>query len=651
MPTLNWIGKDKVVGHHNDVPYHVLKHQYGYSAEKGQTTEPTHSGNMIIHGDNLLALKSLMPMYEGRIKCIYIDPPYNTGNENWVYNDNVNDPHIKKWLGEVVGKEGEDLSRHDKWLCMMYPRLVLMKKLLSEDGALIISIGFHEFISLITILKELFSTKQIVTITVQTSGGKPSGGFNYQHEYLIFVVDKEFKPLIIDFCGGTNRPPFEGMTLSTFNKTERPNQTYPIFINKKTGKFEGCGKSIKELQDEGYEQDYIDKYVYNYSIAPHDCVAIWPITSKGKECVWRLIPKRIKQDYELGYIKITPNIIRTSKNLYSIQYLPDGVINKINKGILSVISRDNINKTLELSDNSTEGKQIPTIWTEKAFYTVKGSSLLKEILPEAEKKFNYPKPIALIKSVIQIICNSEDIVLDSFAGSGTTGHAIIDLNKSLDYELNFILIEMMDYANNITAERMRRAISGYPFKGKKEEEIYSKKLTAKNILKAEEILKEAEAVSIEKANEYTKISKPKIADNCLKIIGTKIYDDKMEGLGGAFDYYELGAPLFNEDGNLNEEVSIDKIREYIYYAETKLPLLRQQDKDEEFLLDECNRAGYYFYYQTDKATTLSYATLANIVKSKHEMYIIYADRCLLDEKFMTEHHIKFKKIPRDIKRF
>jgi adenine-specific DNA-methyltransferase len=651
MPTLNWIGKDKVVGHHNDVPYHVLEHQYGYSAEKGQTTEPTHSGNMIIHGDNLLALKSLMPMYEGRIKCIYIDPPYNTGNENWVYNDNVNDPHIKKWLGEVVGKEGEDLSRHDKWLCMMYPRLVLMKKLLSEDGALIISIGFHEFISLITILKELFSTKQIVTITVQTSGGKPSGGFNYQHEYLIFVVDKEFKPLIIDFCGGTNRPPFEGMTLSTFNKAERPNQTYPIFINKKTGKFEGCGKSIKELQDEGYEQDYIDKYVYNYSTAPHDCVAIWPITSKGKECVWRLIPKRIKQDYELGYIKITPNIIKTSKNLYSIQYLPDGVINKINKGILSVISRDNINKTLELSDNSTEGKQIPTIWTEKAFYTVKGSSLLKEILPEAEKKFNYPKPIALIKSVIQIICNSEDIVLDSFAGSGTTGHAIIDLNKSLDYELNFILIEMMDYANNITAERMRRAISGYPFKGKKEEEIYSKKLTAKNILKAEEFLKEAESISIEKANEYTKISKPKIADNCLKVIGTKMYDDKMEGLGGAFDYYELGAPLFNEDGNLNEEVGIDKIREYIYYAETKQPLLLQQDKDEEFLLDECNRAGYYFYYQTDKATTLSYATLTNIVKSKHEMYIIYADRCLLDEKFMTEHHIKFKKIPRYIKRF
>lgn len=651
MPTLNWIGKDKVVGHHNDVPYHVLNHKYGYSAENGQTTEPTNSGNMIIHGDNLLALKALMPMYEGRIKCIYIDPPYNTGNENWVYNDNLNDPHIKKWLGEIVGKEGEDLSRHDKWLCMMYPRLALMKKLMSENGAMIISIGFHEVSALVTMLKEIFSTKQIVTVTVQTSGGKPSAGFNYQHEYLIFVVDKEFKPLIIDFCGGNNRSPFEGMTLSTFNKEQRPNQTYPIFINKETGKFEGFGKSVKELQEEGCSIEYINNYAYNYSNAPIGCVAIWPITSKGKECVWRLIPKRLEQDYKLGYIKITHNTNKVSKNIFSIQYLPDGVIKKINAGILTIIDRDCINNTLVLSDNLTEGKQIPTIWTEKGFYTVKGSSLLKEMLPEAEKKFDYPKPIALIKSVLQTVCEPEDIILDSFAGSGTTGHAIIDINNTLGYDLNFILVEMMKYADTITAERIRRAISGYPFKGKKEEELYSKKLTAKNILKAEEFLKEAEAISIEKANEYAKISKPKIADNCLKVIGTKVYDDKMEGLGGAFDYYELGAPLFKADGNLNEEVGIDKIREYIYYAETKQPLLRQQDNKEEYLLDEYNRAGYYFYYKADKTTTLSVETLGEIVKHKHEIYIIYADRCLLDEKFMAEHHIKFKKIPRDIKRF
>ena len=131
MPVLQWIGKDKVINHHLDVPFHVLNRKYSFGGENS-------SRNKIIHGDNLLALKSLLPEYEGRVKCIYIDPPYNTGNEGWVYNDNVNDPRIKKWLGEVVGKEGEDLSRHDKWLCMMYPRLKLLQRLLADESALMI---------------------------------------------------------------------------------------------------------------------------------------------------------------------------------------------------------------------------------------------------------------------------------------------------------------------------------------------------------------------------------------------------------------------------------------------------------------------------------------------------------------------------------
>lgn len=128
MPTLNWIGKEKVVNHHLDVPFYTLEHQYGFHGDKPNDKSETHSGNMIIHGDNLMALKALLPEYEGRVHCAYFDPPYNTGEEKWVYNDNVNDPHIRKWLGEVVGKEGEDLSRHDKWLCMMYPRLVLAQE-------------------------------------------------------------------------------------------------------------------------------------------------------------------------------------------------------------------------------------------------------------------------------------------------------------------------------------------------------------------------------------------------------------------------------------------------------------------------------------------------------------------------------------------
>ena len=157
MPTLEWIGKDKVVNHHQEVPFRILDKKYTFNAENSE--------NMIIHGDNLLALKSLLPQYEGQIDCIYIDPPYNTGNEKWVYNDNVNDPKIKKWLGGVVGQEGEDLSRHDKWLCMMYPRLKILQKLLAKDGIIFISIDDIEYVNLKCACDEIFgSSNRIATL-------------------------------------------------------------------------------------------------------------------------------------------------------------------------------------------------------------------------------------------------------------------------------------------------------------------------------------------------------------------------------------------------------------------------------------------------------------------------------------------------------
>jgi adenine-specific DNA-methyltransferase len=162
MPTLHWIGKNKVINHHQVVPFRVLEHQYGFSAENGQQPAETHSGNMIIHGDNLEALKALLPQYEGKVKCIYIDPPYNTGNESWVYNDNVNDPRLKKWLGQVVGKESEDLSRHHKWLCMMNPRLKLLHKLLADAGAIFISIADNEQAHLKLLCDEIFGAGNFV---------------------------------------------------------------------------------------------------------------------------------------------------------------------------------------------------------------------------------------------------------------------------------------------------------------------------------------------------------------------------------------------------------------------------------------------------------------------------------------------------------
>ena len=189
-----------------------------------------------------------------------------------------------------------------------------------------------------------------------------------------------------------------------------------------------------------------------------------------------------------------------------------------------------------------------------------------------------------------------------------------------------------------------------PFKGKKEEEIYCKKLTPKNIFKAKELLKEAfDAIEVHK-DKYEKIGKPKIDDNCLKVIGTKIYDGQMPGLGGAFDYYELGLPLFDENGFLNEEVETKKIREYIFYSETRSPLVENEQYKATYLLGEYNRTDYYFYYEPKLETTFGPDSLDIIVR-KADSYIVYADICLFSKEELTKMNIIFKKIPRDIHRF
>ena len=410
------------------------------------------------------------------------------------------------------------------------------------------------------------------------------------------------------------------------------------------------GKSLQELIDEGAYIGEKEDYVYDYSIAPEGTVAVWPITSKGKECVWRQIPSRVKSDWDKGYIKVIKNKIDGHPNSFSVQYLPEGLIKKIKKGLLEIIGHEEGKPTLILGENETEGSSVPTIWTEKDFYTVKGTNALKEILPESDKKFDYPKAPDLITTVLQAISKENDIILDSFAGSGTTGQAVLTLNNLDEGDRKFILIEMMEYADTITAERVKRVISGYSYEGEVKEEIYSKKLTLKNLAQGANIIEQAEKVVEENRDRFDKISKPKIADNCLKIIGTKVFEERMDGLGGSFDYYELGEPLFYEDGNLNEKVGINKIRSYIYYTETHEPLVREQDTEYPYLLDYHDGTGYFFYYDANEITTLSHDTL-NIVPKKADHYVIYADVCAISKEQLAQLNITFKKIPRDINRF
>ena len=582
MPTLEWIGKDKVINHHLDVPYRVLERKYSYD-ENGQHEEDNGSENMIIHGDNLDALKALLPRYEGQVKCIYIDPPYNTGNEKWVYNDNVNDPRIKKWLGEIVGKEGEDLSRHDKWLCMMYPRLRLLQRLLAPNGCLAISIGFHEVYNLISICQELFSTKQIMTVTVKTSGGKPSGSFNVTHEYIVFILPKDYKANASLLTINGESSPYHSMTLASFYQEQRPNQVYPIYVDN-TGNVVSCGPSLQDLIDSGLYLGDKKDFLFDYSNAPEGTVAVWPVSNKGLPCVWRQIASSTMADWKKGYIRVKPQKSKKTQNKWTIQFLSDGIKRKIENGTFSCKPLSENCPTLEIVDFKTAGATIPTIWDNKDFYTAKGTDEIESIFGD-KTVFTYAKPLSLIQEILGRISSDGDIILDSFAGSGSSAHAVLNLN-AIEGDRKFIIIEMMDYADSITSERVKRVINGY---GSSEKET--------------------------------------------------------EGTGGNFSYYELGEPLMHGD-KLNEDVGVEKIREYVYFTETK-SRLEEPHEDEPYYMGVHVNSAYYFFYERDSVTTLNREFL-HTIKTKADAYVIYADLCTLSSAELEKYHITFKKIPRDI---
>lgn len=522
MPTLEWIGKNKVVNHHLDVPYCVLDRKYSYD-ENGQHEEDNGSENMIIHGDNLLALKSLLPQYEGRIKCIYIDPPYNTGNENWVYNDNVNDPRIMKWLGEVVGAEGEDLSRHDKWLCMMYPRLKLLQRLLSEDGSIFISIGDDEFSALRYICDEIFGIQNRIAIFVWKSRAKPSNTG-------VAKVNPQNDVEYVVCYGKTSTPSFQLVT----SGKER---SYP-----------------HHDKDGNYRLQTILK------------------SNRGES-------KRETMTFELdGYKPPATKRWQAGEETIKDLYARNRITFETGEPML---------KYYEHEENAETSPFYCFISREDSSTAENGKKLLNSILGN-QHGFDTVKPVEIITYILKHSITKDDIILDSFAGSGTTAHAVLEMNKHDDGNRKIIMIEMMDYADTITAERIKRVINGYG-------------------------------------------------------------EDKkaVPGTGGNFSYYELGEPLL-KDGLLNETVGEYKIREYVFFTETKQKLSPAKE-DEPYLLGQYAGNAYYFYYQKDSLTTLDREFL-HTVKTKSDGYVIYADLCTLSDRELERYHITFKKIPRDISR-
>ena len=234
MASLDFKGKQFVATHHYSVPFRELVIDPKKSLPpKGQT--PALDDNLIIHGDNLEALKALLPRYAGKVKCIYIDPPYNTGNEGWAYNDNLRAPFIKEWLGKTVGTD--DLERHDKWLCMMMPRLILLRELLADDGAIFVSIDDNEQHRLRALLDEIFGEPNFIAdfIWQHRKSSQNDIDLSLSHNYtLAYAKDRSrfrLNPLSVDTTRFTNldndpRGPWVADPFDAPNV--RPNLTYPI---------------------------------------------------------------------------------------------------------------------------------------------------------------------------------------------------------------------------------------------------------------------------------------------------------------------------------------------------------------------------------------------------------------------------------------
>lgn len=536
MPTLEWIGKDKVVNHHLAVPYRVLEHSYTYLGG-GETGAEDPDGNKIIRGDNLEALKSLLPQYEGRIKCIYIDPPYNTGNEGWVYNDNVNDPRIRKWLGDVVGREGEDLSRHDKWLCMMYPRLKLLQRLLADDGAIFISIDDNEQANLRLICDEIFGASNFVTSFIWRKVDSPNDNkvpITPDHEYILAY--------------GKNND------LKKFSQMSAPGIVDAYGIVDESGR--RCRDRL--VKKNGRNSLRTDRPTMYFPITAPDGTEVYPTHENGDEARWAMGKEGVAKHIAAGTL-IWKRRIRQGKEVwepYAREYAPEN-----------------------------PSRPYPSIWADVATMR-QAKAFLRQVFNTTDL-FSTPKPHELIERILQLLYDPNAIILDSFAGSGTTAHAVLNMNKADGGHRKFILVELMDYAESITAERVRRVIDGYG-SGK----------------------------------------------------------SAVEGTGGSFSFYELGEPLMNADDTLNESVGADKIRQYVYFMETKTPL-PVDSADEPYLLGVHASAAYYFYYERDRITTLNRDFLAT-VKSKAGSYVMYADLCMLSDEELSDCHITFKKIPRDI---
>ena len=586
MTELSFKGKEFVYNHHLAVPFRPLVPD----ASKGIGPVDL-AGNLIIQGDNLQALKALLPTHAGKVDCIFIDPPYNTGNEGWAYNDNVNSPMIKEWLNaNPIGIE--DGLRHDKWCAMMWPRLRLLHELLADNGSLWITIDDNEDHLLRQLMDEVFGRDGYITeIAWRHSDSSSNNVTQFSQDFnTIFVYSKNpyWVPNFLD------------------SPEKRSHYKNP------------------DNDPRGAWYDGAD--VQNPAIRPtlqFDYPGPDGGSIKHPPNGWRWARETMDEKFATGELRYSPDGKRVIRRTY-------------------------------LADQ--KGLPPSSMWAdvEATGHTRRAKVTLKQIFGSdyASDLFATPKPVEVILKALDLATDGNSLVLDSFAGSGTTAHAVLEANRRDGGDRKFILVEMEDYADRLTAERVRRVINGYAFKGTQKTELLRESLNWRALQKAGDLVHKVEAIENLHGHEYDRVAK-QVKDGELIVTGEKTVEERAEGLGGSFTYCTLGPPV-----EIDKVLAGDTLPSYaalgaaLFHMATSRAFDTSAIDEQGFYLGESDDRHVWLIYKPDldwlkspeAALTLSRAKGFAAAKPG-KPHLVFAPSRFVSQKMLADNNLPVEFVP------
>ncbi|MFO8140861.1 MAG: site-specific DNA-methyltransferase [Marinobacter sp.] len=643
MPTLEFKGKQFVYSHHLGVPFRELQVVPGKSLPaEGQ--KPSLDDNLIIHGDNLEALKALLPTHAGKVDCIFIDPPYNTGNEGWCYNDNVRSPLMKEWLKKSANPvDKEDLERHDKWLCMIWPRLQLLKELLSQEGVIFVCIDENELQNLKCLMDEVFGYDNHVADFIWHTHGHSDNQFDVKinHETILCYsknIDEASLGCVVDHNTRKQSNLWRGFAENSITKNGPKNPPSEIEL---PVAFPFDSQDLIDNPADDVDDDFFVE-----------------VNKKGY--ITREITKNFGVTYpvHLSAMKARDGELSAPLRVYSGWANSRKLKAFIDSGCREIEEENGDKVSFYLSKKGVIYYRKERAAARNIFSVLQNFTTTERMsyqLEEMGLDFKYPKPVDLVRYMVDVSgVRSDGVILDSFAGSGTTAQAVLEANKKDNGNRRFILVECEDYADTLTAERVRRVIKGYPYTGTQREELHRESITWSTFEKKQaKVLEHIASIENLHGHEHDKIKK-QIKDGVLTVTGERKVKETALGLGGSFTYCTLGAPIDIESLLTGKGLpSFEALARYVFYTATGQSLEKVGNPAPDGFIGETDLFRVHLFYQperewlrsNDAALNAERMALVQEGNTSGKRAIVFAVAKFMSQKELTARRIEFCQLP------